>query len=528
MTDLSTPTSTASFSLKTYLSILRRQRRLIIVVIVVMTFLAMLPPLLQDPVYSATSQVRISSLDSEGVFSTDPVVGKTTNDRAIELLTEIEVISSASLKARVLADSGVGADDFEGPMVTQRGFSEVVEINVVADSPDIASDIANLYADEYVEDRRERSVDTLTAKADELRGQSAAANTELQLLTQRLANEELPANEISNLQLRQTTLSQQVLDFDRRADELAVNASLRGAATEVHQFAGLDLAPIRPSSLSAAAIGFVLGILLGLALAVVFDTIQDRVGSAEELGAIRQGVPVLATVPHANMNGPAGSAGSSSAKEAFRYLRTGVRVFGLNSNLRSLVVTSAIGAEGKTSTAIGLAIAMADAGDRVVLVDGDLRRPSLHEHFGIPNEVGLSSILVGDASFENAVHFVRDNLAVVPAGPPVQDPPQLLGTERFKRVLDAMVKQSDFMILDSTPVLPVADALIAGQHVDGAVVVGRIGQVRRRAVRELFGRFQEAEIPLIGLIANDAVKAVDYGYYDTEYQVSAEPAGTPS
>jgi non-specific protein-tyrosine kinase len=185
----------------------------------------------------------------------------------------------------------------------------------------------------------------------------------------------------------------------------------------------------------------------------------------------------------------------------------------LNSTLRSVLITSATPNEGKTTTAANLAVAMAEAGDRVVLVDCDLRRPALHKWFDLPNERGLTSLVIGDASLAETITFIDDNLAVVTSGPPVENPTEMLGSEEFARVLRAIVAQADFTIVDTPPVLPVADALIAGQHVDGVIGVCRMGRVRRRSVRELFNRLDEAAIIAVGLVANDSKDDSSYEEY---------------
>lgn len=506
----STATSPA-LSLQTYLQVLRRQRGLILIVTFLTAAFSILPAMLADPVYTSSAQVRISSLDQEGVFSND-TAASLPSDRAREMASEMVIIRSAPLKAAVLARFPDGAPRFEDPKVEQVEFSEVVKITITADDPDTAADVANAYAAVYVDDRRERSVQALVAKSDELRDQSALAMSELETIGQQLANPALVATEAASLQLRQSALNSQVQEFNRRADELDVEAALRGRGTQLISPAELELDPIRASPLRAAVLGLTLGLLLGLTIAVVADTAQDKIGSREDLAGVRPDAPVLAAVPHAEFADEVGS-GGFAVQEAYRYLRTGVRVFGLNATVRSVLVTSAIGAEGKTTTATNLALAMAEAGDRVVLVDCDLRRPTIHERFSLPNDKGLSSLVVGDASLDEVTHFVQDNLAVVTCGPPVQNPTEVLGSEQFALVLAAIVDQADFTILDSPPVLPVADALIAGQHVDGVIVVSRIGEVRRRAVRELLGRLEEARIPLVGLVANDTGD-VQHGYYE--------------
>lgn len=506
--------SPPSLSLQTYLQVVRRQRRLIVLVTLLTALFATLPAVLDDPVYRSSARVQVSALDEQGVFG-EETAASLPSDRARDLATEMEILQSQPLRAAVLAEFPEDPPEFDDPEVVQVNFSEVVEITITAPEPDMAADVANAYASVFVDDRRERSVDALVAKSDELRSQSATATAELQSIGEQLARGGLAAAEVANLQVRQTALTSQVQDFNRRADELDVEAALRGRGTQVISPAQLELDPIKASPIRSAALGLVLGLLLALTIAVVADTAQDRIASREDLAGVRPDVPVLAAIPHADFEA-AGGRGGFAVREGYRYLRTGVRVFGLNSSLRSVLLTSAVSDEGKSTTAVNLALAMAEAGDRVVLVDADLRRPTIHTRFGLPNDHGLSSVVVGDVPLDEVIHFVQDNLAIVPSGPPVQNPPEVLGSEQFANLINAIVEQADFTILDSPPVLPVADALLAGQQVDGVIVVSRIGGVRRRSVREMLGRLEEARIPLVGLVANDVSGAAPHGYYASD------------
>lgn len=499
-----------SLSLQTYLQVVGRQRRVIIIVTLLTAAFATLPAVLDEPVYSSSARVQVSSLADEGVFNDDGA-SQLPTDRARELLTEIELMLSGPMRSRV-TEQFDEVPIFEDPKVVQVGFSEIVEITITASDPDTAADVANAYAEVFVKDRHERSVEALIRKSDELRDQSAKAAAELDSINQQLADPELPPASTATLQIRQGNLVAQVQDYNRRADEMDVEAELRGQGTQVVSPAELQLDPITASVPSAAVLGLTLGFLLGLTIAVVTDTVQDRVGNRDDLAGVRPDTPVLASVPHANI-GTSPGAGGFAVQEAYRYLRTGVRVFALNRTLRSVLITSATPNEGKTTTAANLARAMAEAGDRVVLVDCDLRRPALHEWFDLSNERGLTSLVVGDASLADSINFVDDNLAVVTSGPPVQNPTEMLGSEEFARVLRAIVAQADFTVVDSPPVLPVADALIAGQHVDGVIGVCRMGRVRRRSVRELINRMDEAAITVVGLVANDSRDDASYDEY---------------
>ena len=523
---LSNLPASPSLSLTTYLGVLRRQRRLIAVVAILTAVLGMLPALLEEPVYTSTASVRVSTLDQEGVFRSGGGGDNLPSDRARELATEMEILQSSPVQSAVLARLGEDTPDFERPVVTQVGYSEIIEITITAGDAATAADVANTFAEVFIQDRRTRSVEGLVEKANELQEQGAEATAELEAISQQLANPELPPNEVANLQVRQTTLASQAQEFSQRADELGVEAALRGRGTQVISPAELELEPLKGSPIAAGFLGLILGALLGLAIAVVADTAQDQLGSRADLASVRPDAPVLAAVPHADFRGHGGR-DDFSVQEAYRYLRTGIRVFGLNADLKSVIVTSAVSAEGKSTTAVNLALAMAEAGDRVVLVDCDLRRPTIHTFFDLDNVHGLSSVVVDDVPLDRVISFVQPNLAIVSAGPSVQNPTEMLGSRRFAAVLEAIVAQADFTILDSPPVLPVADALIAGQLVDGAIVVSRIGGVRRRSIRDLLGRLEEARIPLVGLVANDVAESAPENYYtSTRDGRPKEPATT--
>ncbi len=519
--------SMLSLSLQSYLQMLRRRRWLIIGITILAGVLAALPALLADDVYSSTAQVRISTLDEEGVFRTDANINQLPNDRVIVQLNEMEVIRSKSTRSAVEAQFLDEVPEFEDPEVELILFTEIVDITIKADDPATAADVANTYASVFVEDRRGRSVQALVDKIDELRQQSADASREIDSISTQLAQPNLPPNQMTSLQVRQQTLISQVLDFDARADELSVEAALRGRGTEVVTAAELNLDPIRPSAAQTGAIGVVLGLLLALAIAVVVDTVQDRINSSDDLAEVRPEIPVLASAPHFNPQAPDAPAGDA-LREAFRYLRTGLRVRALSTPLRSILITSASGEEGKTTAAVQLAKAMAETGDRVVLIDCDLRRPTLHQHFDLTNERGLTSVVVGDDSLADVIHFIDDRLAVVTAGPTVQNPTEVLSSEQFVRLLDALVEQSNMTILDSPPVLPVADALIAGQHVDGIVAVSRIGEVRRRQVREMFNRLDASELTVLGVVANDDSAKAQYAYYGPDPVLASSNAASAS
>jgi capsular exopolysaccharide synthesis family protein len=279
--------------------------------------------------------------------------------------------------------------------------------------------------------------------------------------------------------------------------------------------ASIDTSPIAPKPLRTAAVGLVLGLLGGIAIAVLRELQLDRIRSIDDLEPLEPGAVVLAAVPHmtGRLDDPMPEL-PRQATEGLNYLRTSLRFRGV----RSFVMTSAVEQEGKTTIAVNLARAMAAAGDRVVLVDADLRRPSVHARTGTSNEVGLSDVLCGEATLEDALQYPQGSLAVLPAGRSTEQAHELLTQELFGGVIRALRDQCDLLIVDAPPLLMVADPLVAAEAVDGAALVVRVGSVKRREVRSALRRLREANLPVVGLVANDLDLSQTYGVYsaDTE------------
>jgi capsular exopolysaccharide synthesis family protein len=188
--------------------------------------------------------------------------------------------------------------------------------------------------------------------------------------------------------------------------------------------------------------------------------------------------------------------------------------------LRTFVVTSPGPEEGKTTTAINLAITMAQAGGKVLLVDTDLRRPRIHRAFGMKNDIGISSAIVGDKNLEDVVFAsVVPNLDICPCGPLPPNPAELLHTRRFKELISECSQRYDRVIFDSPPTSAVTDPVIVGHLTDGVVLVIRAGHTTREAGRFARRQLDDAKAKLLGCIVNQ-VDPTDrhYNYYSGYYR----------
>lgn len=203
----------------------------------------------------------------------------------------------------------------------------------------------------------------------------------------------------------------------------------------------------------------------------------------------------------------------SPVAEAFRTLRTNLQFSALDRELRTLLVTSPGPGEGKSMVIANLAVAIAQSGKSVILVDADLRKPVIHKRFGLDNDVGLTNILVHGP----AESVLRDvgipNLQVVTSGPRPPNPAEMLDSAMMEKTRDFFKERADFVLFDSPPVVAVTDAALLSQKVDGVLLVVRLGSVEREAALQAKTLLKNVQAPVLGLVVNNIPSSSGYYYY---------------
>jgi capsular exopolysaccharide synthesis family protein len=205
---------------------------------------------------------------------------------------------------------------------------------------------------------------------------------------------------------------------------------------------------------------------------------------------------------------------NSPTAEAYRALRTSLLFLALDRPVRVLQITSPSASEGKTTTLANLGVSMASAGSRVVISCSDLRRPRIHDFFGLTNDVGLTSVLLGEVALKDALQPVPgiDGLSILASGPLPPNPSELLSSARVAEVFASLQEDFDLVLLDSPPVLPVTDAAVLSRQADALLLVATAGGTTRREFSRAVELLRQVDAPLIGSVLNGVTGEGGYGY----------------
>ncbi|TNM61045.1 polysaccharide biosynthesis tyrosine autokinase [Streptomyces sp. NP160] len=275
--------------------------------------------------------------------------------------------------------------------------------------------------------------------------------------------------------------------------------------------------PISPRLSTDLAVGLLLGAFVGLGLAIARHQLDSTVHGAQELQEF------LGTSPLGVVTADRRAAESVTAvepgqlwAEAYRSVRDNLRFVDVDAPPRTVVVTSATPSEGKSTTACNLAIALAQAGQRVVLVDADLRRPAIATYLGLEGGAGLTDVLSGAAALEDLLQpSVTPSLSVLAAGRTPPDPATLLGSHQMEVLLAKLAAENDVVVIDAPPVLPVADAGILANAADGALLVVRHDRAKRQQVQAAVERLTASQGRLLGTVLTFVPRrslSAGYGY----------------
>lgn len=524
-------------TLSDYWRVVRRRKWVVLAGVGACVVGALVMTVRQAPVYEAEARMAVRSLPGGSVFGSD-YLGNVDPKRTIA--TEIEVLQSGLVLQRLKQNLGLVADP-PGVQGSVVGATDVVSVKVRSGSALTAQTMADAYVQAYIDVKREQTVSGLNAASAQLESQIADLDSQISAIDQQI--DATPADQRDQVERdfspQRQALVNQLSSFKERLDQMQIDAALSSGGAQLVQPASLPAGPVEPTPVRSGSLAVVVGLLLGLGAAFLLDYSDDTVHSSAELEAAAGGLPVLSVVPtdpppdHRPISI---SRPEDFAVEAYRTLRTNLQFLGLDRPLRTIQITSSVSGEGKTTTASNLALLMAQAGNRVLLIDADLRRPRLHEVFAVDGSRGLTNALLGE-EFGQLTHEVAvpggSLLVLLPAGRVPANPSELLGGRRMKELLRLLSGSFDVIVLDSAPVLPVTDSVVLSGAVDALVVVAQASRTTRKQVGETVNALSRVSAPVVGVIMNRVTERklrsgqYGYGYGRYGYTPKANAADTP-
>lgn len=516
-------------TLRDYVNVVRRRKWIILVAVLLVPASAVFFSLQQEKLYESTAEVLISrqNLAASLTGTIDPTVYQQA-DRIIQ--TQQNLARVPEVAERVLRSTGLGGTMTPRQFLARSSVSakqnaDLLEFKVTDPIAGIATRLATQYANEFKNYRRELDTAAFQRARDEvsqrLKALAAANQTDSPLYAS-LADKE---QQLSTMEALQTS-----------------NAFVVRSADEAIQ--------VQPRPTRNAILGLALGLVLGLGLAFLWEALDTRMRTADDLEE-HLGIPLLARIPEpprrlrrdnrltmlANPRGP--------HAETFRMLKMNLEFMKLGRDIRSIMVTSAVEQEGKSTTVANLAVAMARSGEKVCLVDLDLRRPFLDRFFDLRERPGLTQVVLGQVKLEQAltpivipaagdvqpariwhssdarldpngngsgVNAAGGLLYVLSAGAIPPNAGELIITEMVTHVLDDLHDQFTTILIDAPPALQVGDAMALSAKVDGVLVITRMNVVRRPMIKELRRALDASPATKLGFVLTGSQAEDSYGY----------------
>jgi capsular exopolysaccharide synthesis family protein len=450
-------------TLRNYLNVLRERWKLIVLFAMLTTAVAVLITALTEKVYQAKAQVYVASNFTDPTNSYGQVAAPIA-----QVSTFAQIVDSPEVLQGVRRDLNINASDSQLKSkisATAPTQTALINIYVTDGNPARAAAIANSTAQEFIKFIEKTNTQT--------------------------------GSRVSS-----------------------VNLSLTDHAIA-------PSTPVAPKPLLNIVLGVFLGFLIGIALAVAREVLDNRLKDAETLAKVA-GSPLMGVIVEdstTQRHPIATRAGTRNIRaENFRQLRANLQFANVDEHPRVLAVTSSIPSEGKTTVAINLASTLAEAGFTVCLVDADLRRPTIAKTLGLLSPVGLTSVLIHQIELGEALQNAGSSLYVLTSGPTPPNPSEVLASSYVRDVIRSLLDRVDYVVLDTAPLLPVADGAEVAALADGTLLVARYGETTDTQVKRAVDHLRRVDAMVLGVVLNRAPVNRNRGEYGYSYYRSEEQA----
>lgn len=507
--------------LRDYLNVIRARRWVIIQAVVIVALAALVASLLQAPVYEGEAKVLIAEKGSgTELFGSIGLDFSSQPERGLQ--TQVQLMQVRPLLENTIRTLGLGItpEQLAGRVtVSAVGQTNIVRITARDRDPARAAEIANTLAEEFVTWSRDYKREAINAAADEVSTRLEIAKDEILEIGRRIQSEGKSDDLTAELAIATGSYTQ----LAGKLEELRINAQLETGSGRVVSPAAEAAAPVEPRPARNTALGLAVGLVFGLGMAFLYEYLDNTLKSSEEIETLLGGAPVLGLIPAEKYDKDQKRRTTilthpgSAAAEAYRVLRNNLDFMNFEHNITTLLVTSAAPAEGKSTVAANLAAGLAQAGKKVVLVASDFRKPTTPQFFGVNNTIGLSDVLTGAHSLKAAMQRPDNamDLLILTSGKLPPNPSELLGSQKMRDLLEELKGWADWVIIDTPPLLAVADGAAVARWCDGVVMVTKGGVSTREAVKKAHDMLENVGARTLGGVVwglDSRSSSSGYGY----------------
>lgn len=522
--------------LRQLLQIARRRWWIVLLLMLVAGGAAYVSADRQTRQYSATATMLLSAGSASSTTGVD-----VNALRATELLAETyrKLIESNDMQRRIAEQ--VGLEEIPGSLTASIvDGSQLIDIRVTDTDPERAALIANTavtefqeYVSEQAQADAENARSSIDTQIEALEAQVAEIDSQLAELNSRPNSDDDPETQraIEDLTEARASLRDQLVELNSNA--ATIGAQTMAASGRVSQAGVAEVPdePFEPRPMRSALLGLFVGLLLGVGLVALLEFMDNTVKPERNIQELAH-APLLASIANLPKLQPGGgqvysmTQPRSGSAEAIRLLRTNLEFASASGDISRLVITSPNPGEGKSTVAANLGVVMAQGGTKTVVIDADLRKPTQHRIFGVPNDQGLTTLMTHpERSWEEVAKKVAlPGLMLIPSGPLPPNPADLVSSERFSELLDQLREEADLVIIDSPPVLSASDSLAIARYTDGVLVVCRANQTRIEALQATASSIHQGGIRLVGVVLNRLKGQQGAAYYYGEYYGTASPS----